>query len=236
MTHPRILFFAGTDTEVGKTFVASLAVKELCHSGLRVGVYKPVASGCTVVDGRLVSADAISLWNATGRTVDFDAICPQRFSAPLAPQVAARRAGQTVDEDSLLRGLATVSIDRDIVVVEGAGGLMSPLSDNYLNSTLARKMNADVVIIAANRLGVIHQVLATVTAAGAFHLPVVGIILNQVVSDGDESVEENANIIANFTDVPILGQITHRSERSGIDWTALPAPTDASVQLIKAWL
>jgi len=233
---PRILFFAGTDTDVGKSFVASLAVKELYYSGRRVGVYKPVASGCVHDGDKLVSSDAVQLWEAAGRSVPLDDVCPQRFLAPLAPHLAALQAGSSVDESLLLKGLGAVSMDKDIVVVEGAGGLMSPLSDNMLNSTLARKMDAHVIIVAANRLGAIHQVLATVTAASALKLPVVGIILNQVSAIPDDSATENAKVISRFTEVPILGQITYGATSSGIEWNSLPPPREVSTQITTAWL
>lgn len=233
---PRILFFAGTDTDVGKTYVAALAVEELCHSGLRVGVYKPVASGCELQGSELVSADARRLWEASARAHSLQVVCPQRFAAPLAPHLAARLDGKVVDETLLLTGMDAVSEGMDVVVVEGAGGLMSPLSEHLLNSDLARKLRAQVVIVAANRLGAIHQLLATVTAAAALRLPVVGTVLNQVNELGDASVNLNAEVIRRFTDVPLLGSIGYRSVTSGIDWNALPPPRRAAVQMAQAWL
>jgi len=235
-SNPRILFFSGTDTDVGKSFVASLAVKELRYSGLRVGVYKPVASGCSRDGEKLVSSDAVRLWEASGRSLPLEDVCPQLFVAPIAPQLAAIREGKTVDEALLLSGLRPVSAEKDIVVVEGAGGLLSPLSDNMLNSTLARKMNAHVIIVVNNRLGAIHQALATVTAASVLRLSVVGIVLNQVSPDADDSVAENAKVISRFTEVPILGQISFGSTRSGCDWNKLPAPRPLSIPTAQAWL
>ncbi|HYW79764.1 MAG TPA: dethiobiotin synthase, partial [Thermoguttaceae bacterium] len=79
------LFITGTDTEVGKTYVASLIARSLVASGHRVGVYKPAASGCRLEAGVLVSDDAISLWEAAGRPGDLQHVCPQCFAAPLAP-------------------------------------------------------------------------------------------------------------------------------------------------------
>ena len=95
---PRVLFFTGTDTDVGKTFVAALAVEELRHSGLRVGVYKPVASGCQRDGDELVSSDALRLWEASGKIAPLQLVCPQRFTAPLAPHLAASFEGKSVDE------------------------------------------------------------------------------------------------------------------------------------------
>ena len=81
----RGLFITGTDTGVGKTYVAALIARSLAAAGHRVGVYKPAASGCVRGQGRLVSADAAALWEAAGRAGNLEHVCPQRFAAPFAP-------------------------------------------------------------------------------------------------------------------------------------------------------
>src|SRR5262245_30914885 len=93
----RGLFITGTGTGVGKTYVAALVARVLRNSGRRVGVYKPVASGCEIRDGRLVSVDAIALWEAAGRPGSLDQVCPQLFAALLAPHLAARAEGRKVN-------------------------------------------------------------------------------------------------------------------------------------------
>ena len=96
---PLGLFVTATDTEVGKTYVTSLIVKSLVASGVRVGVYKPSASDC-VSDGRqMVSEDAVALWEAAGRPLNLDAVCPQRFRAPLAPHLSAKSEGRELDTE-----------------------------------------------------------------------------------------------------------------------------------------
>lgn len=241
MERPRTrrLFFTGTDTDVGKTYVAALAVSELLHLGRIVAVYKPVASGCTPAadgSGDRTSGDATRLWEASGRRGDLHAVCPQRFLAPLAPQAAAIAEGQTVDETLLVEGLGAVIDGADIAVIEGAGGLLSPLSRALLNSDVAAKFDAELIIVAANRLGVIHQVLATVMAAKALRLPVLGIVLNCVSKDADASVFSNASTIASFTKVPILAEVSYGDAHTGIAWSALPTPERKPPDFAQAWL
>ncbi len=233
---PRILFFAGTDTDVGKTYIAALAARELHHNGRRVGVYKPVASGCHWVGDELVSDDASKLWDAAGRNGRLQDVCPQRFVAPLAPPVAAMLEGRSVDESLLLSGIGTIAAHAEVVIVEGAGGLMSPLSHHLLNSDLAKRLKAQLIVVASNRVGVIHQVLATVTAASALKLPVVGIILNRVSPDFGIANDQNAETIKRFTSVPILADISFGAVASGIDWNALPPPMDVPSPIAQAWL
>jgi len=124
------LFVVGTDTSVGKTYVAARITAALFNAGKKVGVYKPAASGCRLVDGELASDDALALWEAAGKPGTLEAVCPQRFSAPLAPHLAAREEGRAIDGTLLRQGLDCWQRTSDIIIVEGAGGLMSPLGDH----------------------------------------------------------------------------------------------------------
>src|SRR3954468_12046134 len=101
----RGLFIAGTATGVGKTYVGALIARALRDGGKRVGVYKPVASGCEMRGGRLVSPDAATLWMAAGQPGMLDAVCPQTFAAPVAPHLAARAEGQRVSAELLRSGI-----------------------------------------------------------------------------------------------------------------------------------
>jgi len=160
------LFITGTDTGVGKTHVAATIARRLVADGLRVGVYKPVASGCSRdADGNLISDDARLLWEAAGRPGEPERVCPQQFAAPLAPHLAAHAEGREVHRQRLVDGLRYWQERSEIVLVEGAGGLFSPISDEQLNIDLARELSYPLVIVAPNRLGTIHGVLSTVIAA-----------------------------------------------------------------------
>jgi dethiobiotin synthetase len=162
---PGGLFITGTGTGVGKTYVAALIASTLRETGKRVGVYKPVASGCEVRGGRLVSPDAIALWTAGGEPGTLDAVCPQLFSAPLAPHLAAQAEGRRVDEALLRSGIEYWRQRSDVVIVEGAGGLMSPISDEDYNADLAAEFGYPLVIVAANELGTINATLQTLITA-----------------------------------------------------------------------
>ena len=209
MSHPTVktLFIAGTDTDVGKTYVASLIARRLRGDGLRVGVYKPVASGCRSVDGQMVADDAVSLRQSAGRVGSLDDVCPQRFLAPLAPPEAARAEGESVDAELLRTGADRWKGESDLLIVEGAGGLFSPLADGVLNIDLAKQLGAVLVIVAANRLGVIHQTLSTCAAATHHGAEPAGIILSDPTGDGDDSVSTNAAQIARYCRLPLLGSV-----------------------------
>jgi dethiobiotin synthetase len=221
----RGLFITGTGTGVGKTYVSALIAKSLVAAGKKVGVYKPVASGCELRDGKLVSADAVALWEAAGRPGTLELVCPQTFAAPLAPHLAARAEGKRVDASLLRSGLDFWRESCDIVLVEGAGGLMSPISDDDYNADLAEDFGLPLVVVAANELGTINATLQTLIVADTFRtgLSVAGLILNspQPVAD-DPSTDSNADELARRCIAPILANITHGGElEPAVDWWSL---------------
>ena len=196
---PTTFFFAGTDTDAGKTHVACLVARWLVQQGQQVGVYKPVASGCVDTEDGRIADDAVRLWEAADRPRTLDEACPQRFLAPLAPPAAAQAEGTSVDIELLRTGAECWESDHDVLIVEGAGGLMSPLADGMLNSDLAKQFDCQLILVAPNRLGVIHQVLATCAAARDQGIEVAGIFLSRTQPDLDQSVDRNAEQIRLYT-------------------------------------
>jgi dethiobiotin synthetase len=220
------LFITGTSTEVGKTHVGAMIARALVAAGGRVGVYKPVASGCRRDGDQVVADDAAELWEAAGWPGDLERVCPQRFLAPLAPPRAAAQEGRTVDEALLRAGVNCWRESSDIVLVEGAGGLMSPLGEQTYNIDLAAELGYPLVIVAANELGVINAVLQTVITARARApgLPIAGIVLNETKRrDGDASLASNAEEIANRCDAPLLARLAfaQQSFAEQVDWHSL---------------
>jgi dethiobiotin synthetase len=221
------LFITGTDTGVGKTYVAALIAQSLVQSGRRVGVYKPAASGCSSDGQRLVSNDAVALWNAAGRPGDLDHVCPQRFLAPLAPHLAARQEGKRLDADLLLRGIEYWRERSEIILVEGAGGLMSPLGENAYVADLAEAFGFPLVVVSRNTLGTINQTLQTLMAAVAFHrgLPVAGVVFNNPASPDatDASLATNRQELVARCTVPILAGLNWGGNRfdAAVDWFGL---------------
>jgi len=201
------LFITGTDTEVGKTYVTSLIAKALCDAGVKVGVYKPVASGCSLRNEELISEDAERLWVAAGKPKTLGDVTPQRFAAPLAPNVAAKKEGKRVDAELLRRGLEVWKAS-DFVLVEGVGGLMSPISDDDLVKDVAVDFGFPLVVVVPNVLGCINQTLLTLTAARDHGLMVAGIVLNDMKpSAADESCDTNRSEIERLADVPVLADV-----------------------------
>ncbi len=219
------LFITGTDTGVGKTYVAAMIARCLAGGGLRVGVYKPAASGCQRRGAALVSDDAVALWEAAGRPADLEHVCPQRFEAPLAPHVAARVEGRTVDVERLYRGIEFWQPRSDVLLVEGVGGLMSPMADKTFVADLAKRFGFPLVVVSRNALGTINQTLQTVVAATAhFGLPIAGVVLNNPAPLPDDvSVSFNRRELTLLSPVPILAEVGWgiRDFDAEVDWLAL---------------
>jgi len=205
-----VIFVTGTGTDVGKTYIASRLAETRRASGSRVGVYKPVASGCAPgKDGERIASDAVELWESAGRPLSLHKVCPQRFEKPVAPPEAAAAEGKTVDEGLLIDGVQPwLDTSLDVLLIEGAGGLFSPISESMLNIDFALAMRdrlpqLQVVMIAPNRLGVIHDCIASVRAASVAGLQITSIQLNSI-GQPDASSETNAASIEQWTGVRVL--------------------------------
>ncbi len=224
------LFITGTDTEVGKTYVATHIVKDLVAAGHRVGVYKPAASEC-VSDGRqLVSEDAVALWEAAGHPLTLEAVCPQRFQAPLAPHLAARHEGRELDTELMRAGISAWADECDIVIVEGAGGLMSPISDDEYFADVAYDLGYPTIVVAPNSIGVINQSLSALITAACFRdgIPIAGVILNDArMFDGDVSMETNREQISSRSVSPVLTRLRYEGDEfdEQVDWMLVAQQT-----------
>ena len=231
---PPGLFITGTDTGIGKTFVSTIIARSLVAAGLRVGVYKPVLSGYTRdLSGVATEAfcdcqdDDVLLWQAAGSPGDFARVTPQRFRAPIAPHLAARAEGREVDIAQLRSGVNYWRERSDFVLVEGAGGLMSPVSDNQYNADLAHDLGYPLLIVAANRLGAINQVLQTLMTAAAFRngLSVAAVVLNDLPdtdTKNDLSRDTNFREIQRRCGVPVIKLAANdRQIDVPTDWTKL---------------
>ena len=152
----RILFITGTDTGVGKTLLTSLLTRYLREGGVAVAALKPISSGDR--------ADARALRASLDGALTLDEINPWHFRAPLAPLLAARREHRRVDVASVIAHVGRIQRRFELVLMEGAGGLLSPLGENFNARDLIGRLRADPIIVCPNRLGVVNHALLTVEA------------------------------------------------------------------------
>ena len=167
----------GTDTGVGKTFVSIVLLKMLRQRGFSVAAMKPVETGVHPGDPR---SDAHRLREAAGATDEIATVRPLLLAEPLAPWVATARGGTAVDLAALDDAFHRLSRGRDAIVVEGAGGLLVPLTRDVAYDALFTQWELDLVVVARNRLGAINHTLLTVRVAHDAGLRVRGVVLNTV--------------------------------------------------------
>lgn len=199
-----IVVVTGTDTGVGKTFVTCALATALRARGRRVAVMKPIETG---VDGE--PEDASRLRAAAADPAPLDAICPYRFRAPLAPAMAARAEGATIDVPDLVARARRRAAEADVLLVEGAGGLLVPITTASTFLDFAMTLGGGVLVVAANRLGTINHSALTIRVATAAGLRVRGVVLSQPASDTDGSAATNAEMIALVAGVRDVTTLPH---------------------------
>jgi dethiobiotin synthetase len=215
------LIVVGTDTGVGKTFVSVAIARRLRDLGVRVGVYKPAASGVESTSAGPVWTDVRDLSAAVGDSFPAARVCPQCFVAPLAPPVAARLEDRTVDDALLIDGLRWWFDQVNAVVVEGVGGLLSPLSEALTVADFAALAGLPLLVVGRLGLGTINHTLLTVEAALRRDLLVAGIVLSQASPvEPDLAAMTNPQELARRLPVPLLGVIPHTSAADllRLDW------------------
>lgn len=207
------LFITGTDTDVGKTYITAMIARELRDQSVNVGAYKPACSGADVSRGDgPVWQDVEILHEATGRKFARNRICPQCFIAASAPPTAARSEGRTVDSDLMRTGIDwwRQESGADLLLVEGVGGLLSPLTETESVADLAADFGFPLLIVARLGLGTINHTLLTVEAAVSRGFQIAGIVLNEEKpGHGDVSANSNPDEIAARCQVPVLGVVPY---------------------------
>ncbi|MFP4295941.1 MAG: dethiobiotin synthase [Halothiobacillaceae bacterium] len=188
------LFISATDTGIGKTFIGCAIARTLTASGQPVRVVKPAESGCLPgADGQRQPADALALREAAGNRQTLDAVCPHRFAAALAPPEAARLERRALPMADLVAACRPALESGEFTLVEGAGGVYSPIADDALNLDLAEALDLPVLLVAADRLGTQSVTLSAAENILRHGVHLAGIVLNLRPEDRvTEDIPQNA--------------------------------------------
>jgi dethiobiotin synthetase len=177
------LFITGVSTEVGKTLAACALIETARRQGLAVDAFKPVSSGFD----EPAASDAGRLLAALGRSLTpltLDAIAPRRFAAPLSPPDAARRAGATLALSDIADDCrAAMARTEGLLLIEGAGGVMSPIANDGLNLDLMSALNLPVLLVAANYLGAVSHTLTAIHALESRGLRLISTVMLALPTD-----------------------------------------------------
>jgi len=202
----RGVFITGTDTGCGKTRASLVLMAALKQRGRVVAGMKPVASGCTRIDGGLVNDDAAQIRAACSRELPYELINPCALAEPMSPNFAAARAGRRITLAPLLAAYAALARDADRIVVEGVGGWRVPLSDQLGVPDLVAALDLPVVLVVGLRLGCINHALLSAAAVAADGARLCGWIANGVDPDYD-TARETVDYLIQTINAPLLGQI-----------------------------
>lgn len=222
----RGFFVTGTDTGVGKTRITLAVMRTLQQQGLRVAAMKPVASGCEMSADGMRNEDALLLQKYASQNYPYDIINPYAFAPPIAPHLAAARAGITIDLTRIIAGYQQLAAASDGVLIEGAGGWLVPLNETQTIADLAVALGLPVILVVAIRLGCINHALLSAQAIRTSGCVLAGWIANHTLPADAQSADIIQSIEARIA-APLLGDVTYQPELEvdrmalSIDSTAL---------------
>lgn len=205
----RGVFVSGTDTDVGKTVVGAGIAGALKVRGIDVGVMKPVQTGVTPEERDAGIGDGAFLKRAAGVDDPLSLISPVCLKHPMAPLVASRIEGRSVDLLAVAAAFRELAKRHEYLVVEGAGGLAVPVKGRLLMVDLAVQLRLPVIIVARPGLGTINHTLMSVEFARLYGAKVLGIVINGYPEKPSEVERTNPGVISELGDVPIIGVVPY---------------------------
>jgi dethiobiotin synthetase len=207
----RSVFVAGTDTGIGKTFVSCALLRALRANGLRAVGMKPVASGCVATPDGLRNDDALALIEASAPRPDYASCNPFAFSEAVSPHLAAAAEHAEVTLAPIETAHARLAGSADVVVVEGVGGWLAPLSPTLLASALPQTLGLPVILVVGLRLGCLNHAQLSARAILADGCDLLGWIGN-AVDPAMERREDNLATLRRLLPAPCLGVIDHGAD------------------------
>ena len=219
----RKLFITGTNTEVGKTFVTCEMLKDLVKSKKSTAAFKPIETGCTKNNKILQPNDSKLFYKVLGKTLSIDLINPYRFIPPISPNRAIRLAKENITLNDYCDKLNLLNT-HDYILIEGAGGICSPLSCDGLNIDFAKKVKMDSILIARDEIGVINNVILSINTFIKYKLNLKAIVLNRINTKQPRGMD-NVKELRSFTNIPIIqiikGRPTERAVKKLLNLTLL---------------
>ena len=205
-------FITGTDTDVGKTYIASALVRYFVQQGQTAVGMKPIAAGCEKINGALHNADVSALLAASNLAARLEDVNPYAFEPAIAPHIAAEQAGVTVSLSKIKHAFDALQSQADAVIVEGAGGFRVPINREQTMADLAVQLNLPVIMVVGVRLGCINHALMTAGSIKAAGLDLVGWAANRIEPDMP-ALEENVQTLKAMIKAPCIADV---------NWGAVP--------------
>lgn len=198
-------FITGIDTDIGKTFVTRGLALAYEKSGQKVGVYKPLQSGAIKTEKGLIAPD---LYEIEKISATINTKCSYLLEGEVSPALAARLAGIKIDIEKIKADFKAFSGLNDITLVEGAGGILAPATDNMLCADLIKALNIPIIIVTVPFLGRLNHTLLTIHYAKTMNINIKGIVVNKIPDETDDLASKNfIEELKMYTDTPIIGMI-----------------------------
>lgn len=201
---PRHFFVTGTDTSVGKTTVSVRLMQQLVAQGLTVIGMKPVASGCEWLDGRWQNEDVRLLTAASNVSAPPELINPYCFKPAIAPHIAAAQAGVEIDLNVIQAAYVQLASMADVVIVEGAGGLLVPLNGRQTMVDLIQALQLPALLVVGMRLGCINHALLTAEVLAQKNIALCGWVANHIDPHMSMPQQNLQTLIDGFQQLPVL--------------------------------
>ena len=204
------IFITATGTDIGKTYVSALIVKKMREAGLNCGYFKPVLSGVVEKDGKLVESDCNYVVNTAKIPTSADDCVAYWWKEAVSPHLAAKRSNMEIDIAKIKSEFKKKTSEYDYLLIEGAGGITCPLrlenGEKYILKDLIKELGAPIIIVADGGLGTINSTLLTVEYARANGIKIVGIILNNFVSNSFMQ-QDNLKQVEYLTGIKVVATV-----------------------------
>ena len=198
-------FITGIDTDIGKTFVTRGLALSFEKSGKKTGVFKPLQSGAITKGNEKFAPDLEAVKEYSDA---INTCCSYLLEGEVSPALAARMAGIKIDIRKIKKDFEIFKVQNDITLVEGAGGLLAPATDNMLCADLIKALDIPIIIVTVPFLGRLNHTLLTVHYAKTNNIPIKGIIINKMpISSDDDATNHFVEELKMYTDIPIIGCI-----------------------------
>lgn len=191
------ILITGTDTNVGKTYIACGLIETAISERIKLAVMKPVETGCKRFKNKLIPLDAIKLMK-TAKMQNINEVNLYRFYSPVAPYVAQKLENKRININRIKDVYNTFLMRNDLVIVEGAGGLLVPIKKNFSYADLAKELSLSILLIAPNKLGVINHVMLTIEYIRKHKLDLLGIIINNIGNKDHIAKKTNTRTISSL--------------------------------------
>ena len=231
----RGVFVTGTGTGVGKTLIAAGLLRAFIDSGASALPFKPVQTGCQERDGRLSAPDLEFCLQTAGLTPgesSMDLMCPFRYSPACSPHLAGRMTGVYPDVETVIGKMNRLSDCCDLLVAEGAGGVLVPLNDSEKMLDLMVELGWPVILVARGDLGTINHTLLSLAVLRNAGLQVAGIVINNLTEENSIVTADNPRAIAQYGEPVWVLEIAHM--RNAADPADNPAFMESMSELCRS--